>query len=84
MTTYYVSTDGSNSDSGSAKSPWRTISYATKADLKPGDEVVVKSGTYNEAVIVNKDGKAGDSTSRSAPRSRAAPRSILPETSPAS
>lgn len=60
MATYYVSTRGSNSDSGSENSPWRTISKATKADLKPGDEVVVKSGTYNEAVIVNKDGKIGD------------------------
>jgi len=60
MTTYYVSTKGSDSGSGSANSPWKTISKAMKANLKPGDEVVVKSGTYKEAVIVNKDGKAGD------------------------
>jgi parallel beta-helix repeat protein len=59
VTIYYVSTTGSNSGSGSANSPWRTITKAMKANLQPGDEVVVKSGTYNEAVYVNKDGKAG-------------------------
>ena len=31
-----------------------------KANLKPGDEIVVRSGTYNEAVVVNKDGAAGN------------------------
>jgi parallel beta-helix repeat protein len=30
-----------------------------KANLKPGDTVIVRSGTYNEAVVVNKDGAAG-------------------------
>jgi Ca2+-binding RTX toxin-like protein len=60
MTTYYVSTKGSDSGNGSANSPFKTISKAMKANLKPGDEVVVKSGTYKEAVIVNKDGKSGD------------------------
>jgi parallel beta-helix repeat protein len=56
MTTYYVATTGSDSGAGSATSPWRTISKAMKASLKSGDEVVVRSGTYNEGVIVNKDG----------------------------
>ena len=31
-----------------------------KANLKPGDEVVVRSGTYKEGVTINKDGSAGD------------------------
>lgn len=56
MTTYYVSTDGSNDGTGSATSPWRTISKAMHAKLQPGDEVVVRSGTYKEAVTVIKDG----------------------------
>jgi parallel beta-helix repeat protein len=60
VTIYYVSTTGSNSGSGGANSPWRTITKAMRANLQPGDEVVVKSGTYNEAVYVNKNGKAGD------------------------
>ena len=50
MTTYYVATNGSNSGKGTSGSPWKTISKAMKANLKPGDEVVVRSGTYKEAV----------------------------------
>jgi serralysin len=56
MTTYYVSTNGSDNANGSAKSPWRTINKAMKANLKSGDEVVVRSGTYKEGVVVTKDG----------------------------
>jgi parallel beta-helix repeat protein len=56
MTTYYVSTNGSDGDSGSASSPWRTISRAMKADLESGDEVVVRSGTYKESVTISQDG----------------------------
>ena len=48
MTTYYVSTKGSDSGNGTSGSPWKTISKAMKANLKPGDEVVVRSGTYKE------------------------------------
>jgi serralysin len=58
MTTYYVATNGSDSANGSAKSPWRTISKAMQANLKPGDDVVVKSGTYKESVVFSKDGSA--------------------------
>lgn len=60
MTTYYVATNGSDSGKGTSGSPWKTISKAMKANLKPGDEVVVKSGTYKEAVVINKDGNAGN------------------------
>jgi parallel beta-helix repeat protein len=56
MTIYYVATTGNDSGTGSAASPWRTITKAMRADLKFGDEVVVRSGTYNEGVIVNRDG----------------------------
>ena len=59
MTTYYVSTNGSDSENGASGSPWRTISKAMKANLKPGDEVVVRSGTYKELVTINEDGAAG-------------------------
>ena len=60
MTTYYVATNGSNSGKGTSNSPWRTIGEAMKANLRPGDDVVVRSGTYKEAVVVNKDGAAGN------------------------
>ncbi len=58
MTTYYVATNGSNSSNGSSSSPWKTISYAMQSNLKPGDEVVVRPGTYNEAIAINKGGSA--------------------------
>ncbi|AHG45232.1 RTX toxin [Rhizobium leguminosarum bv. trifolii CB782] len=58
MTTYYVATTGSGGGNGSASSPFRTISDAMASDLKPGDEVVVRAGTYNESVNMYKDGSA--------------------------
>jgi serralysin len=60
MTTYYVAMNGSDSGAGTSGSPWRTISKAMKANLKPGDDVVVRSGTYKEGVVVTKDGTAGN------------------------
>jgi serralysin len=58
MAIYYVATDGSNFGDGSTDSPWRTITYAMRSNLQPGDEVVVRSGTYHEAVVITKDGTA--------------------------
>ncbi|MFT3974672.1 MAG: right-handed parallel beta-helix repeat-containing protein [Amaricoccus sp.] len=60
MTTYYVATSGSNSGNGSSSSPWKTISKAMQANLKPGDEVIVRAGTYHESVRISKSGNAGD------------------------
>lgn len=66
MTTYYVATTGSSGGNGSASSPFRTISEAMASNLRPGDEVVVKAGTYNEAINIDKDGSAaGNITLRS-------------------
>ena len=54
-TAYYVSPDGSNSNSGTQESPWKTIQHA--ADAVPvGSIVYVNSGTYPEHVIVTKAG----------------------------
>lgn len=58
MTTYYVATTGSDSGNGSSSSPFRTIAKAMRIDLKPGDEVVVRAGTYNEMVRISKNGSA--------------------------
>lgn len=55
--TYYVSTNGSNSNSGSQSSPWLTIQKAADA-MSSGDTVIVNSGTYNERVIIRKSGTA--------------------------
>ena len=58
MTVYYVATNGSNNNNGSSGSPWKTISYAVAQNLRAGDEVVVRDGTYNEAVSITKSGSA--------------------------
>ena len=60
MATYYVATNGSNSGNGSSNSPFGSINQAMKANLKPGDTVIVRSGTYKEAVVINKDGNANN------------------------
>ena len=60
MTTYYVATNGNNNGDGSSGSPWRSISHAMNANLRPGDEVVVRPGTYNESVNITRDGSAND------------------------
>ena len=60
MTTYYVATNGNNNGDGSSGSPWRSISHAMSANLSPGDEVVVRPGTYNESVNITRDGSASD------------------------
>ena len=58
MTTYYVSTTGSDNGSGSTTSPWQTINHALQSSLKPGDTVVVEPGTYNEAIVMSQSGSA--------------------------
>lgn len=52
--TYYVSTSGSNSNSGTtAGSPFLTIQYAMNT-ASSGDVIVIASGTYNLAVTASK------------------------------
>ena len=55
---YYVSTSGSDSNSGtSTNAPWRTIQHAANV-LAPGDTAQVRDGVYNEVVTVNVSGNA--------------------------
>ena len=58
MTTYYVSTTGSDNGTGTQTSPWQTINHALQASLKPGDTIMAEPGTYNEAISINKSGSA--------------------------
>lgn len=51
----YVSNTGNDADTGTKLKPWKTISYASKM-VKPGDEVVVQAGTYNESVVMQTSG----------------------------
>ena len=48
----YVSTGGSNSNPGTEADPFLTIQYAI-SQLQPGDELVIRGGTYNEILTVS-------------------------------
>jgi hypothetical protein len=55
---YYVSPQGSNSDSGESLYPWRTITYAVSnaSAAKAGDAIFVRSGLYKgESIVFEKD-----------------------------
>lgn len=54
--TYYVSTGGSDANSGtSLSSPWKTIQKAANV-AAPGDRVHIRSGNYAEAVTFPRNG----------------------------
>jgi hypothetical protein len=54
---YYVATTGSDSASGSAAAPWRTIQHAMNA-VPAGATVQVAGGTYKELVTITHSGSA--------------------------
>jgi uncharacterized repeat protein (TIGR02059 family) len=64
-TTYYISPSGSDSNSGTSSSPWKTLAYACSKVTSPGDIIHVNAGTYNESsqsqlpVGVSIEGAAG-------------------------
>ncbi len=50
--TYYVSTNGSDSNTGTQSAPFRHLSKGASAATQPGDTVIVMDGTYdNEGVV---------------------------------
>lgn len=53
--TYYVSPSGSDTNSGTQASPWKTITKANSA-MHTGDTVLVQSGTYNETLNITNSG----------------------------
>ncbi len=70
-TTYYVDPSGSNSNSGSSSSPWKTLAYACSKATNPGDIIQVNAGTFTEtsqcvlAVGVSIVGQGGTSIIKS-------------------
>jgi uncharacterized repeat protein (TIGR02059 family) len=48
-TTYYISTTGSDSNTGTSSSPWKSLSYACSKALVSGDIIHVNAGTYIES-----------------------------------
>ena len=66
MTVYYVDKSGNDSANGGSATPFRTIGHALNANLNPGDEIVVRPGTYNEGLNITQGGSAAaDITLRS-------------------
>lgn len=57
--TYYVATDGSDSNPGTEKEPWRTVRKAADT-LAAGDTVFIKEGTYGERVVPGNSGSVGE------------------------
>jgi hypothetical protein len=53
--TYYVATNGSDTNDGSQAHPWKTIQKAANT-LNAGDTAVILSGNYNERVTVSRPG----------------------------
>ncbi|HZN67639.1 MAG TPA: carbohydrate-binding protein [Tepidisphaeraceae bacterium] len=55
LSTFYVSTSGSDSNAGSLARPFRTIQRAANL-AQPGDTVLVRGGTYRETVRPTRSG----------------------------
>jgi hypothetical protein len=55
---FYVSPTGSDSNSGTSASPWRTIQKAANT-VSAGATVIVMPGSYNERVVVSRSGASG-------------------------
>ena len=53
---YYVSVNGSDSNDGSDRAPWRTIQYGIN-QLNAGDTLYVREGVYYESLTINKKGR---------------------------
>ena len=55
---FYIAPSGDNNNVGSEALPWRSLNHAVYA-LKAGDTVLVKNGTYQESLYINKSGLPG-------------------------
>lgn len=56
-TTFYVSTTGSDSNSGTFGSPWKTIQHAANS-VSAGATVDVRAGTYKESINIPVSGNS--------------------------
>ncbi len=58
LSTYFVSTGGSDTHAGSIASPFRTIQRAANL-ANPGDTILIRGGTYRETVTPARSGSSG-------------------------
>ena len=58
--TYYISTQGSNSNNGSINSPWGSLEFAVTV-ATAGDTIIIRGGTYfmDEVLIDRTKGRGG-------------------------
>jgi hypothetical protein len=56
---FYVSTSGNNANPGTLASPWRTVDYGWD-QLDAGDTLHVRAGTYQECIVGDDSGSAGN------------------------
>jgi len=59
LNSYYVSTQGRDSNPGTLSRPWKTIQKAANA-AKAGDTVNIRGGVYNERPILKSSGNANN------------------------
>src|ERR1700730_3705952 len=52
LSTFFVATTGSDGSGGSKTAPWRTLQHAVDT-IRPGDTILVESGTYTGCRIGN-------------------------------
>ncbi len=59
--TYWVDAQaGDDKHPGTEQKPWATITRSTRADvLQPGDMVIIRAGTYHEAILPTTGGAPG-------------------------
>lgn len=57
-TSYYVSTSGSDTNTGSISAPYATVQYGFN-QLTPGDSLLLRGGTYFEKIYCNVSGTIG-------------------------
>ena len=56
---YYVSHRGNDSNAGTAKRPWRSLSRVNAATLRPGDRVLLEGGrTFDGNLVLDERSSA--------------------------
>jgi parallel beta-helix repeat protein len=63
---YYVAPTGADNASGSITAPWKTLQHAVDT-IKPGDTILVESGTYAGFRITHSTPNGSESTIEAAP-----------------
>ena len=74
--TFYVSTQGSDEADGSEADPWRTIYYGME-QLRAGDSLYVRGGTYTERIETLRPLPRGESDARITVRNHPGERPVV-------